>query len=152
MNRYTVRYAHLKHEPLYVKGDKIKRGQCVGQMGSTGQSTKAHLHIDVVGGWYNELYHLSDITSHKYVPCPIQLNYFIDAELFECEPIITTWYYDYRYPAKFGKQHPGYDIVPKDKEKTYIYWNRSMTGEVLAVGVDNGYGNYIMIGYDKGAS
>ena len=146
MNRFTVRFAHLESQPKHKKGDSIKRGDIVGAMGNTGQSTGEHLHIDCVLGWHSKIYKLSQIASHEFTPCPIQLNYFIDSELFGCSPIVTTWYYDYRYLSKFGKQHPGYDVIPS-KDKKNIFWNRSMDGEVLSVGYDAGYGDYIMIGY-----
>lgn len=43
---YDILYAHL-NELLVKKGDKINRGQVLAYTGSTGQSTGAHIHIEL---------------------------------------------------------------------------------------------------------
>jgi len=46
-----ILYGHLKHS--YVKvGDRVKKGDKIGIMGSTGRSTAAHLHIE----WRNVMW------------------------------------------------------------------------------------------------
>ena len=153
--KYTVRYAHLKEAPELKEGDSVSRGDKIGTMGSTGQSKFNHLHMDCVKGFVDKLIRLSEIGYGKegYTPDIIQLNYFVDSELFNFEPVITTYFYEPGYKTTYGKNHPGYDIVPGDRHKTAdhfsIYWNRSKIGTVLKTGYDAvGYGNYILIGFE----
>ena len=44
---YVTRYAHLS-EFNVKRGQKIKRGECIGYIGSTGKSTAPHLHYEVI--------------------------------------------------------------------------------------------------------
>ena len=47
-NGYTTLYAHMQKGSIVVKaGDKIAKGQLIGKLGSTGNSTGPHLHIEL---------------------------------------------------------------------------------------------------------
>lgn len=47
-NGYCTMYAHLAYGTIKVKvGDRVKQGQVLGYMGSTGPSTAGHLHFEV---------------------------------------------------------------------------------------------------------
>lgn len=155
MKTYTVRYGHLEALPEYKKSDVIFRGDKIGRMGTTGQSQHKHLHIDVIESLIDRIIRLKDIgyEDESYRPNIEQLNYFIDSELFDTQIYITTYFYDPDYKKLFGKDHPGYDVVPKDRHETRkhfdIFWNRSKSGIVLDVGFDEvGYGNYILVGFE----
>jgi murein DD-endopeptidase MepM/ murein hydrolase activator NlpD len=62
-NGYTTWYAHLKN--IYVRsGQRVSKGQVIGQMGSTGRSTGPHLHFEVrkgsaYGTQVNPLYYVN---------------------------------------------------------------------------------------------
>ncbi len=43
---FRTRYFHMK-KSLVKKGDRVKRGQVIGQVGSTGRSTGPHLHYEI---------------------------------------------------------------------------------------------------------
>ena len=65
---YKTRYAHLSK--IGVKaGQKVKRGEQVGEMGSTGRSTGTHLHYEVIyrGQFMNPVNFLSrDMSDEDY--------------------------------------------------------------------------------------
>lgn len=65
---YKTRYAHLS--AFNVKpGDKVKRGQIIGFVGSTGKSTAPHLHYEVEkkGKKVNPIHYFhSDLTDEEY--------------------------------------------------------------------------------------
>lgn len=150
--KYTVRFAHLDKLPTWKRGDKIKPGDVIGIMGSSGQSTAAHLHIDCAQGEQTRLYHLADYNT-VINPSPWQLLLFIDKDLFGVDPIVTTGYADLAYFMERKKAHHGFDVVPWDRRSTNahfaIHWNRSMVGTVSLVGYDQaGYGNHIYITFE----
>ena len=153
-NSHIYEVTLLKELPDYIVGQKIITDDKIGTMGSSGQSQFSHLHIDVVEGFVRHLLRLKDIGYEKmYKPNIKQLNYFMDEDLFNHDLTITTYFYDPDYNVMFGKDHPGYDVVPSDRYKTDehfdIFWNRSKEGKVLSVGYDEkGYGNYMLVGFE----
>ena len=59
-NNYYTLYGHMKSDLVVNVGDRVKRGQIIGYMGSSGSSTGSHLHFSFTTGmpnhggvWYN---------------------------------------------------------------------------------------------------
>lgn len=151
----TVRFAHMAEAPALKVGDKIARGQRIGTVGSSGQSTAPHLHIDLAGGEQIAKFHLESYEHNNPPPGPLrELLYFIDPELFGgVAPVVTTPYAEVEYFHARGKVHYGFDLVPKNrhdpKADMGIYWNRSAVGTVLAVLDDpSAYGHCLYVGYE----
>lgn len=65
---YRTRYAHLSKTQVR-RGQKVKRGETIGMVGSTGKSTGPHLHYEVVnkGVKVNPInYYFMDLTEEEY--------------------------------------------------------------------------------------
>ncbi len=65
---YVTRYAHMSDFNV-KKGQKVKRGECIGYVGSTGKSTAPHLHYEVIknGKKVNPVhYFYNDLNEDEY--------------------------------------------------------------------------------------
>ena len=150
----TARFAHLETLPHWKAGDTIQQNFLVGRMGSSGQSTGAHLHLDLTVGENAGMYSLQDIEEGKPQAGPLkQLMFFLDDELFTVPLVITTAYAELEYYRLTRKVHHGFDVVPEDRRTTRahydIHWNRSMPGRVIRVSNDPyGYGYHINIAFE----
>lgn len=157
---YTVRFAHLHSAPPVRVGDVIRRGQVIGRMGNSGQSTAAHLHMDVVEGARTDLYRLEDIDRGDPKPAPMRQALWFAAhdvrfgyELFGVKPFVTTPIGELEYFEIRGKIHYHLDLVPENRQTTTanfnIHWPRSVFGVVSAVHFDStGYGHVVYIRYE----
>lgn len=64
---YKTRYAHMSSISV-VEGERVKRGQEVGKMGSTGRSTGTHLHYEVLvkNRPVNPALYFTDVSEEEY--------------------------------------------------------------------------------------
>ena len=64
---YKTRYAHMS-KILVSEGERVKRGQVIGAMGSTGRSTGTHLHYEVLvkNQPVNPLLYFNDMNEEEY--------------------------------------------------------------------------------------
>jgi hypothetical protein len=65
---YKTRYGHMSRTKAVV-GQKVKRGEVIGYVGSTGKSTGTHLHYEVIkgGGPVNPIYFFyNDVTDAMF--------------------------------------------------------------------------------------
>ena len=82
---YKTRYAHLLK--MFVKeGERVKRGQLIGEVGSSGGSTGPHLHYEVLylGRNVNPVnYFNRNMTSDEYRQLMENTKYNTDLEIVE---------------------------------------------------------------------
>lgn len=148
---YSVLYGHLNKQ--YVKkGDKVVYGTKIGEMGNTGQvspmptpqkpNAGTHTHLAVVEGKKTGTWTLASMKSTNK-PNKQQCLYFIEDDIFggKDKTTVTCGWLGYT-------NHYAYDIIPKNRKHYDLYWNRSFTGTVSAVGKNAGYGNYVIVQYD----
>lgn len=81
---YFIRYAHCQSF-LAREGQVVAQGQVIAKMGSTGNSTACHLHLDVLKKQpSNWRYYPRNVTQlHEYFVNPV---YFFNGALFQGEP------------------------------------------------------------------
>ncbi len=65
---FVTRYAHMQKCTVHA-GQSVKRGQCIGYVGTTGLTTAPHLHYEVIkhGKKVNPIYYFfNDLTASEY--------------------------------------------------------------------------------------
>ena len=80
---YQTRYAHL-NKILVKEGDRVVRGQIIGEVGSTGGSTGPHLHYEVIymGRHVNPVnYFNRNMTSEEYQTLIENMRHNTDLEI-----------------------------------------------------------------------
>jgi peptidoglycan hydrolase CwlO-like protein len=64
---FTTLYAHMRSTPAVSAGQSVSRGQFLGNMGSTGDSTGQHLHFEIHEGSWNGS-RSNAVNPRKYLP------------------------------------------------------------------------------------
>lgn len=64
---YTTLYAHMHRTPYVSAGQTVSKGQTIGTMGTTGNSTGPHLHFELYEGYYNWPH---SVNPRKYINFP----------------------------------------------------------------------------------
>lgn len=83
---YQTRYAHM-HTMTVRPGQKVKRGDVIGTVGSTGLSTSPHLHYEVLinGKYVNPVnFYYNDLTEEEYDKM-IEMSANSETHMFEGE-------------------------------------------------------------------
>lgn len=81
---YQTRYGHM-HEMFVRPGQKVKRGDIIGTVGSTGLSTSPHLHYEVLinGVYKNPVnFYFNDLTEEEYEKM-IEMSSTAETHLYE---------------------------------------------------------------------
>jgi murein DD-endopeptidase MepM/ murein hydrolase activator NlpD len=154
------RFAHLKDTPIVNIGDWVLRGQLIGFVGSTGNSTGPHLHYDImeaatrpasytsyIYGWKKE-----QVKAKYHNPAPYLKNGL---------PMENTFPKNgYGYLEWTGSHfHPGIDLngvndlgkpvySPVEGRVVHILgttWYRNAVGKWLSKDYNSGWGNLVVI-------
>ena len=64
---FTTLYAHMHTTPYVSAGQTVRKGQVIGTMGTTGNSTGPHLHFELYEGYYNWPH---SVNPRKYINFP----------------------------------------------------------------------------------
>ena len=64
---FTTLYAHMRSTPAVSAGQSVSKGQFLGNMGSTGDSTGQHLHFEIHEGSWNGS-RSNSVNPRKYLP------------------------------------------------------------------------------------
>lgn len=64
---FTTLYAHMHTTPYVSVGQTVRKGQVIGTMGTTGNSTGPHLHFELYEGYYNWPH---SVNPRKYINFP----------------------------------------------------------------------------------
>lgn len=152
------RLAHMKDTPLVKNGDWVKRGQLIGYVGSTGNSSGPHLHYDILNfkptSWTTYVYGWS---KNRVASAYIDPSPYIKSGV----PVENSFPLSgYRYLQNAGGYfHPGIDCNGKNDlgkpifspvEGRVLYtqgttWVKDRWGRLVGKNYGSGWGNMVVI-------
>ena len=109
---YATLYMHLANAPDVSQGDRVVKGQKVGDEGTTGSSTGIHLHVEMqdLNRWGNS-WHWSYNKS----------DYLDPTEYMGIDNIENTWWIYDGVPIKPSKNKNKW-LKFRSRKKRIIYW------------------------------
>lgn len=109
---YATLFMHLANSPDVLQGDRVVKGQKVGDEGTTGSSTGIHLHVEMqdLNRWGNS-WHWSYNKS----------DYLDPTEYMGIDNIENTWWIYDGVPIKPSKNKNKW-LQFKSRKKRIIYW------------------------------
>lgn len=109
---YATLYMHLANAPDVSQGDRVVKGQKVGDEGTTGSSTGIHLHVEMqdLNRWGN-VWHWSYNKS----------DYLDPTEYMGIDNIKNTWWIYDGVPINSSKNKNKW-LQFKSRKKRIIYW------------------------------
>lgn len=109
---YATLFMHLANRPDVLQGDRVVKGQKVGDEGTTGSSTGIHLHVEMqdLNRWGN-VWHWSYNKS----------DYLDPTEYMGIDNIENTWWIYDGVPIKPSKNKNKW-LQFKSRKKRIIYW------------------------------
>ena len=109
---YATLFMHLANSPDVLQGDRVVKGQKVGDEGTTGSSTGIHLHVEMqdLNRWGNS-WHWSYNKS----------DYLDPTEYMGIDNIENTWWIYDGVPIKPSKNKNKW-LKFRSRKKRIIYW------------------------------
>lgn len=136
---YTSLYAHLAAGSMQVKaGQKIKAGQVLGKMGSTGMSTGRHLHWEIwkgkTHGWSSDgKGFVEPVTFAKALIVADKAKSFADVSASDSDPVEPTPVHEKpKVVAKASVKPVAKKITAPAKPKTHKVVSGDTLGKIAA--------------------
>lgn len=127
-DKHTVRFPHLFEESSLKPGDRVRYGDLIGHMGSTGTSSFQHIHLDAIRGLFVKgCWRAKQIISGQFQLDIDFIMRFLCYDLLRGPMVLSYFVDDPRYVVDVERvlhytpdQHKGIDILD--------FWSRKNPG------------------------